>query len=126
MNNIDKSFEWLLNQLVKGNTIENIEKGIHHMEFESVKEWKSKYGYKFHIYSNDHFINNKPHFHLTKTSENIDFRIFFNGDIYDEKEDKVMDKNVNKAIRYFLENENNQDILIEMWNNKNPDYLYLP
>ena len=61
---IDQYFDWIINQLARGNTIEKIKNGIKFHEFEKVKEWQSKYGFHFHIFPNDHFINGKPHFHL--------------------------------------------------------------
>jgi hypothetical protein len=45
-----------------------------YLELEKVKEWKSRFGYQFHIYSNDHCLDNKPHFHFIKVSDNIDCR----------------------------------------------------
>lgn len=62
-------FDELLFQLSKGLTIEQYEKGMRWFGLEKVKEWKSRFGYQFHIYSNDHLIDNKPHFHLLKESD---------------------------------------------------------
>jgi hypothetical protein len=90
------------------------------MGFKQIKEWRSKFGYQFHIYSNDHFINNKPHFHLIKRSDNIDCRLFFDGEIFDHNGNVFLDKKVKEAIIYFLENPGRQQNLIEFWNLKNP------
>lgn len=60
---LEYSFDYILHQLTKGISIEEQKRGKIYLELHQVKEWKSKYGYSFHIYSNDHFIDNKPHFH---------------------------------------------------------------
>jgi hypothetical protein len=117
---LNKSFDGILFQLSKGNTVEGLKRGVRWHGFEQVKEWKSRFGYQFHIYSNDHLINNKPHFHLKKPSENIDCRIFFDGTIYDCKGDNFIDKKVKEAVEYFISIPKNQNLLIEFWNHKNP------
>lgn len=58
-NRLDQFFDSIIFQLSKGNTIEGIKRGRLFMEFEKVKEWKSRFGYQFHIYLNDHFISIK-------------------------------------------------------------------
>ena len=80
---LNRGFDEILFQLSKGNTIECLKKGIFWSGFEKVKEWKSQFGYQFHIYSNDHFLDKKPHFHILKESESIDCRVFFDGTLYD-------------------------------------------
>ena len=90
------------------------------MEFEKVKEWKSRFGYQFHIYSNDHFIDNKPHFHFIKSSDEIECRVFFDGTVYDYKGKGRLDKKAKEALDYFLSGEYIQKSLIEFWNSKNP------
>lgn len=119
-NKLNQSLDDILFQLSKGYTIEKLKNGQFWMGFEQMKEWKSRFGFQFHIYSNDHLINNKPHFHLKKPSENIDCRIFFDGTIYDCQGGKQIDKRIKEAIEYFLTNHNNQSLLIEFWNHKNP------
>ena len=124
-NSIDKLnqlFDEIIHQLEKGNTIEGLKKGLLYYEFHQVKEWKSKYGYRFHVYSNDHLIDKKPHFHIVKESEGIDCRFFFNGSIYDCKGQNKLEKKVSVALEYFLECRSNIAILISLWNNKNPNY----
>lgn len=74
---LDQGLDYILDQLDHGNTIEGLKRGRVWMRFEQVKEWKSKFGFQFQIYSNDHFIYNKPHFHIVEQSEGIDCRIFF-------------------------------------------------
>ena len=61
-NIIEKIFDDLLFQISKGNTVEQILKGTTILDLEQVKEWKTKFGYTFNIYSNDHFIDNKRNF----------------------------------------------------------------
>lgn len=119
---LNQSFDFIIHQLTKGNTIEGIKTGHLFMEFHQVKEWKSKYGYQFHVYSNDHLIDKKPHFHILKESENIDCRFFFDGSIYDCKGQNKLEKKVFDALGYFLEENSNITKLINLWNNKNPNY----
>jgi hypothetical protein len=122
---LNQSLDYILHQLTKGNTIEGLKNGQKIIELHQVKEWKSKYGYQFHIYSNDHLIDKKPHFHIIKSSENIDCRFFFDGTVYDCKGQNKLEKKVLEALEYFLENSSNVAILISLWNNKNPKYKVL-
>lgn len=119
---LNESFDFIIHQLTKGNTIEGIKTRHLFMEFHQVKEWKSKYGYQFHVYSNDHLIDKKPHFHIIKESDNIDCRFFFDGNIYDCKGQNKLEKKVFIALEYFLEENSNIAKLIDLWNNKNPTY----
>lgn len=119
---LNESFDYILHQLEKGNTIEGLKAGTVYMEFHQVKEWKSKYGYQFHVYSNDHLIDKKPHFHILKESDNIDCRFFFDGSIYDCKGQNKVEKKVFEALGYFLEDNSNIIKLINLWNTKNPNY----
>lgn len=119
-NKLNEGLDNLLHQIFKGLTIDEIKSGKVWVELEQIKEWKSKYGFQFQIYSNDHFIDNKPHFHIVKKSENIDCRLFFNGDFYDCKGNKSIDKKVLEAISFFLTNNSIQILLVEFWNQKNP------
>ena len=121
--NLDQGFDQILFQLSKGNTIEGLKKGKFWTGFEKVKEWKSQFGYHFHIYSNDHFIDNKPHFHLLKDSERIDCRVFFDGKFYDCKWPNKLDKKMINALEYFLWHPHIQKILFDLWNLKNPKYF---
>lgn len=126
-NELNQSLDEILFQLSKGNTIEGLKNGRLWMGFEQVKEWKSKFGFQFHIYANDHLLKNalkeyKPHFHLIKSSENIDCRIFFDGTIYDCQGGNLIDKRTKEAIEYFLSNPNYQNLLLELWNHKNPQF----
>ena len=117
---LNQGLDGIIEQLSKGNSIENMEKGIFWFGFQQVKEWKSKFGYQFHIYSNDHFINNKPHLHVLKQSENLDCRFYFDGIIIDCVGQNKMDKRAAEALTYFLSKEPNQKLLKELWNQKNP------
>ncbi len=65
-NKLNQGLYYILDQLSHGNTIEGLKNGRVWMGFEQVKEWKSKFGFQFQIYSNDHFIDKKPHFHIVK------------------------------------------------------------
>ena len=119
---LNEAFDWIIHQLAKGNTIQGLENNRCYFEFEQVKEWKSKYGFQFQIYSNDHLIEKKPHFHLVKKSANIDCRLFFDGEVVDCKGNLQLDRRTKDAIVYFLSIAKNQNLLIELWNNKNPFY----
>ncbi len=114
-NKLNQSLDEILFQLSKGTTIEGLKNGRLWMGFEQVKEWKSRFGFKFHIHSNDHLLKNeqqehKPHFHLKKPSENIDCRMFFDGTIYDSKGDMsappklVLFKNRQKVFNFKTKN----------------------
>ncbi len=119
---LNQSFDYIIHQLTKGNTIEGLKNGQRIIELHQVREWKSKYGYQFHVYSNDHLIDKKPHFHIVKNSDNIDCRFFFDGSVYDCKGQNKLEKKVLEALEYFLESSSNFEILINLWNNKNPMY----
>ena len=119
-NELNQGLDEILLQLSKGNTIEGLKKGIVWMGFEKVKEWKSQFGYQFHIYSNDHFLDNRPHFHILKESDSIDCRMFFDGTLYDCKGNEKLDKKIIEALGYFLFQPKRQKSLIDFWNLKNP------
>jgi hypothetical protein len=118
---LEMSFDDILFQLSKGNTIEGLKKGRRWFGLHQVKDWKNQFGYKFHIYSNDHLIDNKPHFHLIKESENIDCKIFFTGEISTCKGVNKLEKKVKEALDYFLSKPRIQALLVDFWNDKNPD-----
>lgn len=121
-NYLDQIFDNILFQLSKGNTIDNLKKGVIWVGLQKVKEWESNFGYQVHIYSNDHLIDKKPHFHLIKQSEKINCRFFFDGEIYDCKGSNKVDKKIKKVIKYFLSKPEVTQHLIKFWNNKNPNY----
>jgi hypothetical protein len=120
---LDQSLDEILFQLSKGNTFERMKRGVYWSGFEQVKEWKNRFGYQFHIYSNDHLIDNKPHFHLRKKSDDIDCRFFFSGTLFDCKGKGKVDKKIISALNYLLSNPIQQKRLIEFWNLKNPDLI---
>lgn len=118
---LEKIFDDLLFQISRGNTFENIEKGRTTTDLEQVKEWENKFGFTFNIYSNDHFINNKPHFHLDHKGTKIASKISFEGEIFEEKGKNKIDKKTLKALKYFLKNHNIQKLLVAEWNKNNPE-----
>ena len=118
--NLNRGLDWILDQISHGNTIEGLIKGRVWYGLEQVKEWKSKFGYQFHIYSNDHFIDKKPHFHIVNQSESIDCKLFFDGALIECKGQSKLSKKVHRAIKYFISDSKRQDLLIELWNKKNP------
>ena len=121
---LNRLFDDLLNQIVKGNSHENIEKGKLIFELELIKEWKSKNGFRFNIYSGDHFIDNKPHFHFDHREKGINCKIGFDGEIFESKGGDIS-KKIKKELNYFLSKPETQKILIEKWNIMNPDLKYL-
>lgn len=123
-NKLNQGFDEILLQLSKGNTIGGLKQGKLWMGFEQIKEWKSLFGYQFHIHPNDHFIDKKPHFHLKKISESIDCRLFFDGTVYDCQGTGSLEKKVINAIEYFLSKPDHQNMLVEFWNIKNPKYKF--
>ncbi len=124
-NKLNQGLDYILDQLSHGNTIEGLKNGRVWMGFEQVKEWKSKFGFQFQIYSHDHFIENKPHFHIVKKSDGIDCRLFFDGEIFDCKGNIALDKKIREAITYFVSDPKRQEILREFWNKKNPELKVL-
>ncbi len=123
MNDIEKLelyFDDLLIQTQKWKlTHEQLERGLRHENFEQVKEWKMKYGYKFNIYGNDHLINGEKHFHFENKEENVSCKIDFLGNILEEKGRKSLSSNILKELRYFLYKPNIKDFINELWDKKN-------
>lgn len=113
-------FDSLLYQFSKGITYESYEKGLRHHEFEQLKEWKSKFGFKFNIYGNDHLIDGKPHFHFDNKEKNIACKIDFQGSILEYKGSEVPAKTL-KDLQFFLLKEDVQKIIYDKWNEKNPN-----
>ncbi len=117
---IELIFDDLLTQIIKGNlTHEEIEKGIRYEEFQQVSEWKLKYGYKFNVYSNDHLINGKKHFHFDNKSENVFTKFDFKGNLLETK-GKPIPSNIMKELIYFLKKESTQINLHKLWDEQNP------
>ena len=120
---LEMRFDEILFQVSKGNKSEEIDNNFHYSEFEILKEWKSKFGYKFNIYGNDHFINKKPHFHFDNKQDDLYCKISFEGEIFEIKHNRKIPKNIHKELDYFLSKLENQIILKEMWNKKNPTLI---
>ena len=116
-----RSFDSLLHYVSRGITHEQIEQGVTLLELEKVKEWKSKNGYLFNIYGNDHFIDNKPHFHFDHKEKQIACKIGFDGEIFESKGKTNPDSKIIKELKYFLDKDETQKALKNMWNTKNPE-----
>ena len=123
-NDLNRSFDELKYQFSKGLTIDDYKNGIRYFEFEKVKEWKSRFGYVFSIYGNDHFIDNKPHFHFDHKEKGVYCKISFDGEIFESKGKNEIDKKALKELRYFLSINKTQQIIISKWNEKNPKLKY--
>ncbi|MFT6922036.1 MAG: hypothetical protein ACJA1C_001034 [Crocinitomicaceae bacterium] len=117
---IEEFFDSFLHQMLKGLSHESYEKGTRYMEFEQVKEWKSKYGYRFSIYGNDHFIDGKPHFHFDHKEKGIACKVGFDGEVFECQGKESIPSKVLKELKYYLSKESHRSILKKMWNDKNP------
>ncbi|MBL1281448.1 MAG: hypothetical protein COA33_014315 [Fluviicola sp.] len=123
MTELDEFLDSILFQLSKGNSIESLRKGREYVELEQFKEWRNRFGYQFHVYSNDHLIDSKPHFHVRKTSKRIDCRFFFDGSFIDCKGKGKLEKRVASALKYMCSFDKNVENLKILWNSKNPELL---
>jgi hypothetical protein len=123
-NDLNRSFDELKFQFNKGLTIENHKNGIRYLGLEKVKKWKSKFGYIFNIYGNDHFIDGKPHFHFDNKEKGVSCKMSFDGEVFENKGKNNIDKNVLKELKYFLSLERTQELIISKWNEKNPKLKY--
>ena len=121
---LNRSFDELKFQFEKGLTIEKHKNGTRYFGLEKVKEWKSKFGYIFNIYANDHLINNKPHFHFDHKEKGVSCKMSFDGEIFESKGKNKIDKKVLKELRHFLFMDRTQDIIVSKWNEKNPKLKY--
>ncbi len=121
LDKLDRKFDDLLYQIYKGNTHEKLEKGVRYIELEKIKEWKSKFGFSFNIYSNEHFIDNQPHFHFDNKEKGIKCKIGFNGKIFECKGSKRISNKILKELKYFLIEPNTIQLLKKIWNLKNPE-----
>ncbi len=122
---IDLIFDDLLTQIIKGNlSHDDLEKGIRYEEFQQVSEWKLKYGYKFNVYSNDHLIDGKKHFHFDNKSENVFAKLDFQCNLLEVKGGKKIPANVFKELKYFVAKESIQSALHKLWNDQNPNLTH--
>jgi hypothetical protein len=120
--NLERHFDDLLFQTQRGKvTHEQLEKGIRYEQFEQFKDWKSLYGYKFNIYSNEHLINGENHFHFENKQENVFCKIDFEGNVLESNGKKNIPGNILKELLYFLRQESVKKSLHKVWNDKNPE-----
>lgn len=115
---IEEIFDSHLFQIEKGVSHEQLDKGIRCQTFNNFKEWKSKYGYKFHIY-NDHLINGQRHFHFFNKDGSVHCKIDFTGSILESVSGKIP-KNIHNELIYFLNKPNILGTLNSYWNKMNP------
>jgi len=121
MEDLEFGFDALLFQIAKGNTHENLERNIRYDEFQQIPDWNLRYGYKFNIYSNDHLIDGKPHFHFDNEAQGILCKVDFNGNVLESRGDRKVPSKVLKELVYFLSKDRIKTKLIDTWNEKNPD-----
>jgi len=117
---IDRYFDDLLFQTSKGLTHEQLEKGRRYESFVQVKEWKARFGCKFNVYSNDHLIDGKKHFHLDNNEANIHCKLDFEGNVLEQKGNNSIPSNVMKDLKYFLSNAKMVNELNTTWARLNP------
>lgn len=123
INLIEVLFDDLLFQTHRGNLSHNqLDKGVRFEQFEQIKEWKSKYGFKFNVYGNDHLINGKAHFHFDNHGQNIFCKIDFNGNILENNGSEIP-KKVLDDLKYFLSKDSNKTRIKDLWNVKNPSLV---
>ena len=118
---LNQFFDDLLFQIEKGNTHENLEKGRRYEIFEQLQDWKSRFAYSLSIYSNDHLINGKPHFHFDNKAKAISATFNFDGVMNENRGKNEIPSNILKELKYFLSKPSIQEKLTEMWNLKNPE-----
>ena len=121
--NINEYFDNQLYQVSKGLTHEQMDKGAMLLELEKVKEWKSRFGFVFNIYGNDHFIDGNPHFHFDNREKQIATKINLDGEVLESSGKKELDGRMKKELKYFLKKHRRR--LIDFWNQKNPELKVL-
>lgn len=118
---LNQIFDDILTQTIAyGFTHEQLDAGRRRDGLEQVKEWKLKYGYKFSVYSNDHLIDGKRHFHFDNAANDIRCKFDFEGNILESSGRNEIPANVLKDLRYFL-NKGARRSLDEMWERLNPN-----
>lgn len=122
-NSLDLRFDDLLLQTQKYKlSHEEIIAGRRIDEFQQLNSWRLKYGYKLNIYSNDHLINGKPHFHFDNDEKNVHCKMSFDGDILNSTANSIP-PNVFKDLLFFLKIQEHSKTIRMMWNEKNPSLL---
>lgn len=117
---LDRSFDELLRDIIlRKHTHEQVEYISKHTQYQKLKEWNSRFGYEFNIYSNDHLIFGKPHFHFDNPERGVNAKIDFDGKVLSIGT-KPIPSNIYKELKYFLKKDYVQRILTENWINKNP------
>ena len=116
---INQLFDSQLYQVSKGLTHEQMDNGVMLLELEKVKAWKSRFGYTFNIYGNDHLIAGGPHFHFDHKEKQISAKINFDGEVLESHGKGEVTSRIKKELKYFLNKHRSK--LIEMWNKKNPE-----
>jgi len=102
-----------MNFIDKGKfTFDDYIKGIRCCKRQKPDSWEKieHNGYILDVHSNDHEINNKPHFHVIKNSENIDSRFNFDGDFIDDLKTPISSKMIKNIKKYCSIDENKKEL----------------
>ncbi|GAA4334245.1 hypothetical protein [Flaviaesturariibacter amylovorans] len=117
---IELMFDSLLFQISKGLTHEKLEQGYRWDSFQQVGQWKLRFGFKFNVYSNDHLIDGKPHFHFDHPGDGIFCKVDFDGNVLESKGGKSVPDKVLKELDYFLYKQGGKVLLNDLWVRLNP------
>lgn len=119
---LSRNFDSILRPILKHNIKfeEIIKPNTCYIELEIVAEWENWKGFTFNIYSNDHLIDGKRHFHLDKKSDNIALKIDFDGNILSNKGKGNIKPKEYKVLKQFLGLKEIRDALDKLWEKNNP------
>jgi|GEM_PF-2039880 hypothetical protein len=118
---LDRNFDDLLIETQdEGLTYEQIEYKHNHEQLQKIKDWNSRYGYTLNIYSNEHLISGKKHFHFDNKEKGIYAKIDFAGNVLEIK-GKNIPSNIEKNLRYFLNQSYVRKMMEDVWSHKNPN-----
>lgn len=113
MEDLDFEFDDLLFQTAKGRNACSLE--------HQIRDWNLKFGYKFNIYSNDHLIDGKPHFHFDNEAQDIFCKLDFEGNVLESSGNRKISSKVHKELISFLSKKRIKRSIVDKWNEKNPD-----
>lgn len=120
---LDREFDDLLKPMLKhGFTFEQAtDPNSMYVELEQVMEWKSRYGFTFNIWPNDHLIDGKRHFHFDNKAQGIALKLDFDGNILENKGKKELESKMLKILKKFVKLPHIQKRINQLWEKNNPD-----